>query len=272
VEFEVVDIRDLDGLVRATEGCDAILHLAAISDVNVAYADPIGTTVVNITGTANVWEAARRNDVDRAVLASTVWVYNAAPGGGPFDEETTLDPSAAGHIYTASKIAAEMVVQEYHRLYGQHFTVLRYGIPFGPRMREVLVIPRFVETAMAGGTITINGDGSQFRAYVDISDLAEAHALALGPAGKDEVFNLEGREPISVRELAEAVRDIVGDHVGIEHLPARPGDFAGKEVSADKALRVLGWEPRVSFADGLRRYVDWRQLQATPAEAPPRPR
>ena len=154
-----------------------------------------------------------------------------------------------------------MVVHEYRRLYGQHFTILRYGIPFGPRMREALVIPRFVRTALDGGTITINGDGAQFRAYVEIDDLIEAHILALGSAGEDEVLNLEGLEPVSVRDLAQHVRAIVGPQVAVEHLPARPGDFAGEVVSADKAWQLLGWRPKVAFVDGLRRYVDWYRLQ-----------
>jgi UDP-glucose 4-epimerase len=261
VEARPVDVRDLDGLVEALAGCGAVFHLAAVSDVNVAFDHPLDTLAVNVTGTANVWEAARRNGVGRALLASTVWVYGAAKGPGPYDEGTPLDPSAAGHIYTASKIAAEMVAQEYRRLYGQKFTILRYGIPFGPRMREALVIPRFVRTALDGGTITINGDGAQFRAYVEIDDLIEAHILALGTAAEDEVLNLEGLEPVSIRDLAEHVRAIVGPQVAVEHLPARPGDFAGEAVSADKAWQLLGWRPEISFVDGLRRYVDWYRLQ-----------
>ena len=184
VEARPVDVRDLEGLVDALAGCGAVFHLAAVSDVNVAFDHPLDTLAVNVTGTANVWEAARRNGVGRALLASTVWVYGAAKGPGPYDEGTPLDPSAAGHIYTASKIAAEMVVQEYRRLYGQKFTILRYGIPFGPRMREALVIPRFVRTALDGGTITINGDGAEFRAYVEIDDLIEAAHPRPGHRGR----------------------------------------------------------------------------------------
>ncbi len=170
-----------------------MFHLAAVSNVNDAFERPLDCVAINITGTANVWEACRRNGVRRAVLASTVWVYAGARGDGPFDEDTPFHLPSAGHIYTSSKIADELIVHNYAELYNQPFTILRYGIPFGPRMRDALVIPLFVRRALAGETITINGDGSQFRNYVYISDLARAHVLALGPAAENEVFNLEGR-------------------------------------------------------------------------------
>jgi hypothetical protein len=102
-------------------------------------------------------------------LASTVWVYAGAIGPGPFDEETPFHLPGAGHIYTSSKIAAEMVVHNYHELYGQPYTILRYGIPYGPRMRDALVIPQFIRRALEGAPITINGDGSQFRNYVYVA-------------------------------------------------------------------------------------------------------
>ena len=256
VAFTETDIVDIDRLTDALRGIDVVFHLAGVSNINDAFARPVETIRINVDGTANVWEASRRAGVGRAVLASTVWVYAGATGPGPFDEETPFHLPSAGHIYTSSKIAAELIVHNYRELYGQPFTILRYGIPYGPRMRDELVIPAFVRRALAGQPITINGDGSQYRNYVWISDLADAHVRALAPAAQNQVFNLEGAERVSVRRLAETIRDVIGDHVEIVCGPPRPGDYGGKDVSADKAARVLGWSATTSFETGIRDFVD----------------
>ena len=263
VAFTETDIVDIDRLTDALRGIDVVFHLAGVSNINDAFARPVETIRINVDGTANVWEASRRAGVGRAVLASTVWVYAGATGPGPFDEDTPFHLPSAGHIYTSSKIAAELIVHNYRELYGQPFTILRYGIPYGPRMRDELVIPAFVRRALAGQPITINGDGSQYRNYVWISDLADAHVRALAPAAQNQVFNLEGAERVSVRHLAETIRDVVGDHVEIVCGPPRPGDYGGKDVSADKAARVLRWSATTSFETGIRDFVD--QYRSGPA-------
>ena len=256
VGFVQLDITDVDALATAFEGVDVVFHLAAVSNITAAFDRPLDAIAINVLGTTNVWEAARRCGVRRAVLASTVWVYAGALGPGPFDEETPFHLPGAGHIYTSSKIAAEMVVHNYQELYGQAFTILRYGIPYGPRMREALVIPQFIRRALEGQPITINGDGSQFRNYVYVADLCDAHIRALAPAAENEVINLEGTEPVTVLRLAETIRSIVGDRVVIEHVPARVGDYGGKEVSAAKALRLLGWAASTPFEEGMRRTIE----------------
>jgi UDP-glucose 4-epimerase len=255
--YRDVDITDLSGLIRATAGCDVVFHLAGVANVNEAMADPAGTFEVNVAGTARVWEAARRNQVSRTVLASTVWVYASAAGEGTVNEETPFNTTGTGHVYTASKVAAELVATSYGDLFGQPYTILRYGIPFGPRMREELVIPRFVRAAMAGEKITIHGDGLQFRNYVYVEDLADAHVRALGDAGENQAFNLEGPEEVSIRHIAEVVRELVNPNLQIEFVPARPGDYAGRPVSAEKARRMIGWHAPTSFDEGMRRYLDW---------------
>jgi UDP-glucose 4-epimerase len=210
----------------------------------------------NVLGTSHIWEAARRNDIGRTILASTVWVYNGATGDAPLTEDSPFHLPSSGHLYTSSKLASELVVHSYSELYGVPFTILRYGIPFGPRMRDALVIPMFVRKALAGETITINGDGLQFRNYVYVEDLADAHVRCLADQGKDQTFNLEGNEPISVRRITESIAAILGP-IDVEFLEARPGDFRGREISAAKAADLLGWQASTSFDDGLGRYIDW---------------
>jgi len=257
VAYRDVDITDLAALLRATSGTDAIFHLAAVSNVNDAHADPIGTMETNVVGTARVCEAARRNQVGRVLFASTVWVYASAPGEGPLSEDAALETTGTGHVYTASKVAGELVVSSFAELYGVPYTILRYGIPYGPRMRDELVIPRFLRNARDAGRITIQGDGLQFRNYLYVEDLAEAHVLALGEAAVNQVFNLEGPAPVSIRDVAGVARSLVNPQAKIEFVASRPGDYAGREVSGDKAKRLLGWVPETTFQTGMRRYLEW---------------
>ncbi|MEP6636630.1 MAG: NAD-dependent epimerase/dehydratase family protein [Acidobacteriota bacterium] len=257
VQFEDIDILNLSALIQATKNCDYIFHLAAVSNVNYAHKYPVYTVDLNINGTANVLESARLNGTCRVFFASTVWIYTGTRGNGLLGEEEPFYLPDAGHIYTSSKIASEMIIHNYWQLYKQPFTILRYGIPYGPRMREELVIPIFIRKALKGDAIVIEGDGSQYRNYVYIDDLARAHILALSARAENQVYNLEGAEKISIAEVAGTIDKVLGGGVRIEHTPARPGDYAGKEVSARKVLQDLEWQPTVNFEEGMRRTIEW---------------
>jgi UDP-glucose 4-epimerase len=251
-------------VLAATKGADHVFHLAAVSNVNYAYKYPVYTTALNVVGTANVLEAVRVNGTGRVYLASTVWVYNGAPAVDSVDESTPFYLDGAGHIYTSTKMASEMVCHNYGRLYDVPFTVLRYGIPYGPRMREELLIPIFIKKALAGQPLTVSGKGEQYRKFVYVRDMAEAHVLAMADVAAKQTYNLEGSRKVTVLEVAEGIRKVLGDQVKIEFGPARPGDFGGKDVSGAKALRDLGWEPRVEFEDGLRRTIEWFRSRQGP--------
>ena len=257
VGFEDVDLMDLSSVLSATKEMEHVFHLAAVSNVNYAHKYPVYTTALNVMGTAHIMEAARINGAKRVYLASTVWVYNGAPTGKPADETVPFYLEGAGHIYTSTKMAAEMICHNYHQLYQVPFTVLRYGIPYGPRMREELLIPIFLKKALSGQPLTVSGKGEQYRNFIYVRDMAEAHILAMKDAAENQTYNLEGRRKITVLEVAEGLKKLVGDQVKIEFTPARPGDFGGKEISAEKAGRELGWQPSMEFEDGLRLTVDW---------------
>ncbi len=257
VGFEDVDLMDLSSVLAATRGAEHIFHLAAVSNVNYAHKYPVYTTALNVMGTAHILEAARINGARRVYLASTVWVYNGAPNGKPVDESVPFYLNGAGHIYTSTKIASEMVCHNYHQLYQVPFTVLRYGIPYGPRMREELLIPTFLKKALNGQPLTVAGRGEQYRNFVYVRDLAEAHLLAMRDVAMNQTYNLEGGRRVTVVEVAEGIKKLIGDHVRIEFVPARPGDFGGKEVAVQKARRELGWSPAVEFEEGLRLTVEW---------------
>jgi UDP-glucose 4-epimerase len=257
VKFEDVDLMDLSSVLAATRGAEHIFHLAAVSNVNYAFKYPVYTTALNVLGTANMLEAARLNGARRFYLASTVWVYNGSPESAEVDESTPFYLNGAGHIYTSTKMASEMVCHNYGQLYQVPFTVLRYGIPYGPRMREELLIPIFLKKALAGEPLTVAGRGEQYRKFVYATDISRAHVLAMQDAAANQTYNLEGSRKVSVLDVAEGIRRQVGDQVRIEFGPERPGDFGGKDVSGAKALRELGWQPEIEFPSGLERTVAW---------------
>jgi len=126
-------------------------------------------------------------------------------------EDTPLLPDRVNHVYTASKIAAELYCHSYHRLYNQPFTILRYGIPYGPRARDATVIAIFVRKALNGEPIIIFGDGSQYRSFIYIEDLAMGNVAALKDVAKNQTYNLGGMRPITIREAAETVKKLVGN-------------------------------------------------------------
>lgn len=257
VGFEDVDLMDLSSVLAATKGADHIFHLAAVANVNYAYKYPVYTAALNVMGTTNILEAARINGAQRVHLASTVWVYNGAPDGRPVDETVPFYLEGAGHIYTSTKMAAEMICHNYFQLYKVPFTILRYGIPYGPRMREELLIPIFIKKALNGQPLTISGKGEQYRNFVFVRDMAEAHVDAMKETAANQTYNLEGTRKVTVLEVAEGIKKILGDDVKLEFVPARPGDFGGKEVTANKARRELDWYPTTPFEEGLSRTIHW---------------
>jgi UDP-glucose 4-epimerase len=261
-ETVVGDLLEAGAVGRAAEGCDAIIHLAAAADVGLVAKDPSGAEAVNARGTLNVLEAARATGA-RVIYASTIWVYSDVVAT-EVDEDTPL--TLPSHLYTATKIAGEMYCRSYEKLYGVESTILRFGIPYGPRARPAAVLPIFVNKALAGDALTIAGDGKQTRRFVYVEDLADGVVRALAPEAAGRIYNLVGEEDTSVTGIAEAVRDAVGE-VEITYIEGRAGDFAGARVCGERAARELGWRARTPYAEGVRRYVEWHRAHAARAAA-----
>jgi UDP-glucose 4-epimerase len=259
VAHAAVSVLDGPALAEATAGLDALFHLAAVADVNDVVRDPVAAVDLNVGGTARVLEAARGNGIGRVILASTVWVYSsvAASDATVVDESACFSLATARHVYTSSKLAAEMLCHDYGNMYQLPFTILRYGIPYGPRMRPSLVIPIFVRKSLAGESLTVAGDGTQHRKFVYVEDLARGHVLALEERAANQTYNLDGREAITILRIAETVLRLTGSQRPIQFMPARSGDYAGTEVLSEKARIELGWEPEIDFDEGMRRTVPW---------------
>jgi UDP-glucose 4-epimerase len=251
-----IDITNLSSTCVALTGYyDAVYLLAAMANVNDIFKNPNEAAQVNILGVANVLEAARRNSIKRVLLASTVWLYEMTPVKIAL-ETSPFELSKVNHVYTATKAAAELYCHAYQKLYGQNFTILRYGIPYGPRGRGGTVIANFVRAALEGKPLMIFGDGMQYRNFLYVEVLAEGNVAALNDAAINQIYNLEGIRPITIREVAETIQALLPGSV-VEYQEGRPGDFAGTSVSAEKTKKELGWEPRIDLAEGVRRYIEW---------------
>jgi UDP-glucose 4-epimerase len=260
------DLLEPDVLRAAAADCDVIVHLAAAADVGLVAKDPASAERLNARGTLNVLEAARETGA-RVVYASTIWVYSDIVETD-VDEDSRL--ALPSHLYTATKLAGEMYCRSYGELFDVPTTILRFGIPYGPRARPAAVLPIFVNKALAGEPLTIAGDGLQTRRFVYVEDLADGVVRALAPEAAGRVYNLVSEEDTSVRDIAETVQAVVGD-VEITFVEGRSGDFAGARVSGERAARELGWRARTPFAEGVSRYVAWHREQLAAAAAPEAP-
>ncbi len=264
----VGDLLDTGSLEDAMDGCGAVIHLAASADVGIVAEKPEEAERVNARGTLAVLEAARSTGIGRVVYGSTIWAYSDSGNGngnGVIDEDTLL--GLPKHLYTASKVAGEMYCSSYAELYDVPCTILRFGIPYGPRARPSAVIPIFVGKALAGDALTIAGDGSQGRRFVYVEDLAEGVVKALDHAADNRVYNLASDTTVTIRELAETVQELVGD-VDVVYTPGRSGDFDGAEISSGRAERELGWKASTPIREGVRRYMSWLASDAEPVAAP----
>jgi UDP-glucose 4-epimerase len=263
VDTVIGDLFDHEALCGAMEDCEAVVHLAAYADVGVVAKEPVEAEECNSRGTLAVLEAARATGT-RVVYGSTIWVYGAS-GDGLIDEDAPL--GLPDHLYTASKLAGEMYCTSYSELYDVPSTILRFGIPYGPRARPAAVIPIFVSKALEGEPLTIAGDGLQTRRFVYVEDLAEGIVAGLNKGEEDRVYNLAGDEAVTIRELADIVSDLIDD-TEIVHTPGRNGDFGGAVISNERAAKELGWRAATPLREGVRRYLAWLAPERAPAAAP----
>lgn len=263
----VVDICNMEQIAEALADFQpkVVFHIAAIADAREALNNAVKAVNINLLGTTSVLEAARRTGVRRVILASTCWVANAM-GAGLLDESSPFSPAGGGHVYTTTKVASEMLAHDFFALYGLSFTILRYGIPYGPGMWQGLVLRNWLERANAGEPIVIYGDGSASRRFLYIKDLAEAHVLAVQEVAANQTYNLEGMRAVSVKELAEVFSQVWGDvKIECRPEPTRIGEFQylRKIISNAKAYVELGWEPKTDLFDGVTRTVSWYRNQMT---------
>jgi UDP-glucose 4-epimerase len=255
-EHIIGDVNDAKKLNKAVKDIDAIYHMAAQANVNIFFNEPVVSNMNTSNSTINVLEASRNNGVGRVLLSSTEWIYGSMEG----DEDTqitekTIYAQNPDHLYTSSKIAAEMFCKNYKTLYDVNYTIMRYGIPFGERARAATVTPIFIDKILKGDEITIHGTGSQTRQFIYVRDLAEGNVSCLKPEGENEKFNINGREVIKVIDIVTTLEEILGKKAKVKFIEDRKGNYKGRFISSEKAERLLGWKPKYSYREAMEKYV-----------------
>jgi UDP-glucose 4-epimerase len=250
-------ILDDDAVTRAVDGAEVVFHLAAVASVPRSVAEPDLYLQVNTMGTLRVLDAARRTGVRRVVYASSSSVYGDTPTL-PKVETSPPDPRSP---YAAAKCSGEMLAQAFASCYGLSCVSLRYFNIFGPRQRPdsayAAVIPRFCAAYCAGETPLIYGDGSQTRDFTYVANAVHANLLAAATdtplAG--EIINIAAGEGRTVLELLEAVATRLGVEPRYDTAPPRTGEVQHSRADLDAARTLLGYEPVVTFEEGLARTV-----------------
>lgn len=250
-------ITDRTVVEKSVRGQDVVFHLAANINVDDSLKDPASFLDVNIMGTHNVLEAVRANH-SRLIYASTCEVYgdgHTLKEGQLLDESAELSPNSP---YAASKAAADRWCNAYHKSFGVNVTIVRPFNIYGERQKSGAggaLIPILVRKALRGETLTVFGEGTATRDYLNIDDLIEAYMLVLHhPELAGKAINFASGTNTEIKEIAEYIAKAFG--ANIEHGPARPGEV--QRFPADISLaRSIGFEPKVGIWEGIDRYIAW---------------
>jgi len=249
------DIRDARFLESVFEGrgFECIVHLAARAGVRPSLADPRLYVDVNLHGTLNLLELARREEVTRFVFASSSSVYGLDPI--PFSEDARADSPVSP--YGATKRAGEVLLASYRNLYGIRSCVLRFFTVYGPRQRPDMAIHKFTRAMLSGEAVTMFGDGSSARDYTYIDDIIDGVTAAVDTDFDWEIINLGNSRKVALVEMIDAIARAAGKQPQVERLGDQPGDVPATCADISRARRILGFEPKVSFEEGIKRFVEW---------------
>ena len=262
IELFEFSITERELLLDAMQDVDYVLHLAAIASVPRSVEDPITSDQVNVAGTLNVLLAARDAGVRRVVFAGSSSAY------GNIDSEFKSEDMCPQPLspYAAAKLAAEHYCQAFAHVYDLETVSVRYFNVFGPRQDPqstyAAVIPKFVTAMLKGESPTVEGDGRQTRDFTYIDNVVHGTLLACHtPDISGEVINIACGGNISLLDMIDLLNRQMGTQIEPVFVAPRPGDVRHSRASIDKANRLLGYEPIVSFEDGLARTLDWYRMR-----------
>jgi UDP-N-acetylglucosamine/UDP-N-acetylgalactosamine 4-epimerase len=263
-EFREGDIRRYADCIASCEAIDLISHQAALGSVPRSISDPLTTNDVNITGTLNIFQAAREKKIRRVVYAASSSTYGDHPGL-PKTEDRIGNPLSP---YAVTKYVNELYARVYSQLFGIEMIGLRYFNIFGPRQNPkgpyAAVIPLFAEALIKNQPPTIHGDGLHSRDFTYVANAVNANTLALfteNTKAINEVFNIACGRQTSLVELFNLLKKSSGSSIEPHHGPERAGDVRHSLADISKAETILGYEPVVSVEEGLKKTFQWYQQQ-----------
>lgn len=256
IEFVNADIRDADAVESAVKDREVVFHLAASVGRQRSLDNPQLDSEINVIGTLNLLEAMRKNSVHRIIYSSSAALF------GELIQSTISEdhPQNADSPYGVSKLAAEKMVLAYSGIYDIVGTCLRYFNIYGVNQRFDLygnVIPIFAKRIFSGEPITIYGDGTQTRDFLNVYDVANANRLALEKSFVPDVFNMGSGSSITISALADMMIKISGRPTQIIHAPERKADVKHCKANIAKASAALGFKAQVELENGLAEYMEW---------------
>ena len=259
VRGDVADRAALDELLGSVK-FDQIIHLAARAGVRPSLENPALYQRVNVEGTVNVLEAARRAGVNKIIIASSSSVYGAN-SKVPFAESDPI--FSAISPYAASKLACEALGHVYHHIYGMDVVMLRFFTVYGPRQRPDLVIYKFASLISAGKPLPVFGDpDASARDYTFIGDILDGIMACTRKEFGYEIFNLGESQTVKLNRLIELLETALGQKAVLERQPPQPGDVPITFADISKARARLGYDPRVKIEQGIPLFVDWFKQNA----------
>jgi UDP-glucuronate 4-epimerase len=233
---------------------DQVIHLAARAGVRPSLEEPALYQRVNVEGTVNVLEAARKHGVKKIIIASSSSVYGVN-AKVPFSESDPI--FSAISPYAASKLACEALGHVYHHVYGLDVVMLRFFTVYGPRQRPDLAIRKFATLINAGKPIPVFGDGSMARDYTYVTDTLDGVMACTRREFGFEIFNLGESQTVTLNRLIELLEAALGKKAAIDRRPVPPGDVPVTFADITKARDRLGYRPQIKIESGIELFIDW---------------
>ncbi len=257
------DIRDRESVKRIFEenNIDIVMHLAAMAGVRPSIENPVLYQEVNCMGTQNILEEMKSHNVKNLVMASSSSVYGNCKEV-PFKENMIVDFAISP--YAATKKANEVMTHVYHKLFDMNVIMLRFFTVYGPKQRPDLAINKFTRLMLEDKEIPMFGDGTTSRDYTYIDDIVDGIIKScnyvLNNKNVYEILNLGNSSPVSLKEMINTIGQVVGVDPKIKQLPMQPGDVDRTFADISKAKKLIGYNPKTSFKEGIENFVEWYKI------------